>query len=138
MAAGNVDLIIDQGEDFTAQIYWTDYNDDPRPLTAPMSMDIKSPYGQTVAHLYTPDVDWPDDQIEPIKYNTDTGWLQIHIPATTTDTMPAGNYSYDLWVTVDSGKVKVEQQTQTVFQSVRLLQGKVTVNKRITATVANV
>lgn len=128
MAAGRIDLVIDQGEDWTAQIYWTDYYNDPHKVTAPMSMHVKSPLGQTVADLYTPDETWPAGEVAPILYNTETGWIQLHIPATQTNTIPPGNYNYDLFVNIDDGAEYVGTQ------SVRLLAGTVSVSKRITAS----
>lgn len=126
MAAGHVDLVIDQGEDWTVQLYWTDYYNDPHRVTAPMRMQIKSPLGQVVADLYTPDAAWPAGEVAPILYNSDTGWIQLHIPATQTDTIAPGNYFYDLFVNIDDGEEYVGTQ------SVRLITGNVSVSKRIT------
>lgn len=132
MAAGRADLVIDQGEDFTAQIYWTNYFDEPFPVVPPMRMHIRSSLGQTVADLYVPDTPAPDGTINPIEYNQSTGWVQLHIPESQTSTMPAGVYQYDLFVHVDAGDYQVAGQTQDFYQSVRLLWGQVSVNQRIT------
>lgn len=125
MAAGHVDLIIDQGEDWTVQIYWTDFYDDPQQLTHPLRMQIKSPLGQVVADLNST-LEVPENEFQPISYSTDTGWIQLHLADTETKTIPPGDYLYDLFVSVADGKVYPGKQ------QVRLIAGKVFVQKKVT------
>jgi hypothetical protein len=125
MAAGRVDLVIDQGADFTAQIVWNDFTDNPIPVTLPMRMSIKSPYGQVMLTLFPPD-ELPPDDVPAMTYNTDSGLIQIHISKTQADTLVGGVYSYDLFATVDDG------DAGTGDQLTRLLYGDVIVRPRIT------
>ena len=99
MAAGNVDLVIDQGEDWTAQIIWTDYYDNPVAVSTPMRMTIKSPYGAIVRELVVP-VSVGAGEIPEIAYNPESGLIQLHLDADQTRVLQPGAYPYDLWVSV--------------------------------------
>lgn len=124
--AETVPLVIDQGEDWTAQIVWTDSQDEPLPVIHPCRMDIKGLGGQILAQLYT-DPDLPEGELPTISLSTETGLMQLHIPAEQTVAMAAGMYQYDLFCTLDAGDGPVATQVS------RLLYGPVTVNKRVTA-----
>lgn len=123
--AETLPLVIDQGEDWTAQIVWTDDYDEPMPVIHPCRMAIREASGRTMAELYT-DPDIPDGDIPSISLSTETGLIQLHIPAEQTSYIPPGAYHYDLFVTLDSGGTPVTTQQR------RLLYGPVTVNKRVT------
>lgn len=125
MAAGRVDLVIDQGADFTAQLVWNDFTDNPIPVTLPMRMEVKSPYGQVMLTLFPPD-ELPPDDVPAMTYNTDSGLIQIHINKEQADTLVGGIYSYDLFVTVDDG------DAGTGDQLTRLIYGDVIVRPRTT------
>jgi hypothetical protein len=129
MAAGRVDFVIDQGEDFTCQLIWSDFTDNPVPVTTPMRMDIKSPYGEVVHSLIVPDPPLPPDEIPGITYNTTSGLIQLHIPAVVSDTIVGGIYAYDLFVSVDDGAAYAG------LQKTRLIQGQLTCRARITTGV---
>lgn len=126
MAAGRVDFVIDQGEDFTCQLIWSDFTDNPVPVTTPMRMDIKSPYGEVVHTLAPPDVELPAGEIPAITYNSTSGLIQLHIPSTISTTIPGGVYAYDLFVSVDDG------EAYAGIQKSRLIQGQVTCRARTT------
>lgn len=123
--AGRVDLYLDQGADFTAQVVWNDYTDNPIPVTVPMRMDVKSPLGTTVFSLLVPDP-LPPDSIPDLTYNTDNGMIQIHISKENAQLLTGGTYSYDLFATVDDG------DSGTGDQLVAVLYGNVIVRPRIT------
>ncbi len=125
MSAAHVDLVIDQGEDWSCQIYWTDYYNNPHKLAHPLRMEIRSSLGQTI-HTLVSDTVVPAGTIAPISYSTDTGWIQMHIPDETTKNFPPGIYSYDLFVTVNDGGKYAGNQ------AVRLIQGSMTVHARVT------
>lgn len=125
MAAGPVELIVDQGADYTAQLVWNDFTDNPIPVTDPLRMDVKSPYGQVMFTLFPPDP-MPPDEVPAITYNTDSGLIQIHMTKEQTDLLEGGTYSFDLFVTVDDGDVG------TGDQLVALLYGSVIVRPRTT------
>lgn len=125
MAAAHVDLVIDQGEDWSCQIYWTDFYNNPHKLAHPLRMEIRSSLGQTI-HTLNSDEDFPAGSIEPIAWSNETGWIQLHIPEESTKTFPPGIYSYDLFVSVNDGAVYAGHQ------QVRLIYGSMTVNARVT------
>ena len=115
-----------QGEDFTAQIIWTDDFGEPQRLTKPIRLDIVGAGSQTVVSLTTPDMELPEGEIPEISYSPDIGLIQIHIPNSQTVTLPPGRYHYDLFVTVSDDFEYAGNQIH------RLLVGQVVVNKRIT------
>lgn len=123
MPAANVPLIIDQGEDFTAQIIWTDDQGAAQAVTEPMRMDIAGAGGQIITSLDTAGV--PEGEIPEISYSSEIGLIQIHIPNAQTSALTPGMYQYDLFVTV-GGEVYGGPQRH------KLLAGDVIVNKRIT------
>jgi hypothetical protein len=125
MAGGPVDLIVDQGADFTAQIVWNDFTDNPVPVTLPMRMDVKSPFGTVMFSLFPPDT-LPPDEVPAMTYNTDSGMIQIHMTKEQTSLLEGGSYSYDLFATVDDG------DAGTGDQLVAVLYGTVNVRPRIT------
>lgn len=124
MPAANVPLIIDQGEDFTAQIIWTDDAGSAQAVTAPMRLDIAGAGGQIITSLDT-EVPADPDEIPELSYSSDIGLIQIHIPNSQTAALAPGQYQYDLFVTV-GGEVYGGPQRH------KLLAGDVIVNKRIT------
>lgn len=125
MTAENVPLVIDQGEDFSAQILWTDEFGQPQQIKAPMRLDVKAENNlSAVLSLTTPVV--PSTDIPQISYSADIGLIQLHIPKEMTIALPAGQYSYDMFVTINDGNAYAGDQV------VRLLVGTVTVNRRIT------
>lgn len=126
MAAGRVDFVVDQGEDFTAQLVWGDFTDNPIPVVPPIRMDLKSGANQIVHTMTVPDVALPAGEIPAITYNTDSGMIQLHIPKEVTATLTAGLYAYDLYCNVDDGAAYAG------LQQSRLIQGNIIVGSRTT------
>lgn len=126
MAAQNVPLIIDQGEDFTAQLVWTDEFGSAVNITTPMRLDIRAGGVLPILSLQTPTVTPPDGTIPQITYSPEIGLIQLHIPKEMTVAIPAGDYIYDMFVTVN------DDDTYAGNQVVRLMAGQATVNRRIT------
>lgn len=126
MPAVNVPLVIDQGEDFTAQIIWTDENGSAQPLIRPMRLDVVAGGSSPVISLTTPDTDVPDGTVPEISYSPELGLIQLHIPREQTSALPPGTYMYDFFVTINDGDVYAGNQ------QFRLLAGDVVVNRRIT------
>lgn len=126
MSAANVPLEIDQGEDWSVQIVWTDDYDEPQKIIAPARMDIKNLQGAVQISLETPDTEIPEGTIPDIGISEDIGLIQLHIEDTATAALQPGVYQYDLFVTVNDGDEYAGSQRQ------RILAGNVTVNKRIT------
>lgn len=126
MPAANVPLAIDQGEDFTMQIVWTDDFGRAQKMIAPMRMDIVGPGNSVILSLTTPVTDPPDGEIPEISYSTDVGIIQIHIPKAQTAALNPGVYNYDMFATVNDGDAYAGDQ------QFRLLVGQVVVNQRFT------
>lgn len=125
MSAANVPIDIDQGEDWTGTIVYTDDLDQPYNVIAPCRLDIKNYQGATQLSLTTPDV--PIDGVIPeIGLSSEEGLIQIHIEDVVTGALMPGTYKYDLFVTVDDGNEFAGSQIQ------RLIRGEVTVNQRVT------
>lgn len=126
MSAANVPLEIDQGEDWSVQIVWTDDYDEPMQIVAPCRLDIKNATGAVQISLLTPDVEVPQGTIPAIGVTEDIGLIQLHIEDTATAALQPGLYYYDLFVTVNDGDAYAGNQRQ------RIMAGQVLVNKRIT------
>lgn len=122
--SSNVDLEVDQGADFGAQLYWTSMDQEPFTVLSPMRMEIRDDVGNTLYTLAT--VDGTVSGTETILYNSDSGLIQLQIPAADTATFPAGRYSYDLFVTYQDNDVT------NATRFTRLIHGSVYVNKRVT------
>lgn len=126
MPAAIVPLVIDQGEDFTAQVIWNDDNGRAQNIVDPIRMDIVAAGNQPIISLSTPVEDIPDGMIPEISYSSEIGLIQIHIPKEQTDWLPPGVYAYDMFVTINDGDAYAGNQ------QFRLLAGDVVVNQRIT------
>jgi hypothetical protein len=126
VSAANVPMEIDQGEDWTSSIVYTDDFDLPYNVIAPARMDIKNVQGAIQLSLTTPESTPPEGTIPEIGISPEIGLLQIHIEDSVTAAMQPGVYKYDLFVTVNDGDEYAGNQVQ------RLIYGDVTVNQRVT------
>ena len=126
--AALVDLDIDQGADFGVQIYWTDAESNPFTVLSPMRMQIKSYVGTVIYTLQTDD-EAPLDATKTILYNSDSGLIQLAIPAADTALFPTGIHAYDLFVTYQDNEVTNATRLR------KLLSGSVNVFGRTTTGV---
>lgn len=126
--AGRVDLEIDQGADFGLQIFWVDGDQVPFTVLSPMRMEIRNETGQVAYALQTDDAA-PADAIKTIIYNSDSGLIQLNIPAVDTANLRPGTYFYDLFVTYVDNEVTLETRLK------RLIAGNISVNGRVTRNV---
>lgn len=118
-----VPLAIDQGADYSVQIYWTDAGNNPFTVLHPMRMDIRASTGQLIYSLTS---DSPNTEEQPnILYNSDSGLIQLTIPSSATAGFASGEYSYDLFVTYSDEAVGQAR-------SHRLIRGSVYVYGRVT------
>lgn len=124
--AGNADFDVDQGEDWTAQLVLTDFYDQPLPVTNPIRMDIKSPFGGVVATLVYDGQTPPPGAISAVIFNKETGMIQLHMDNAVTNSLSPGVYSYDLFATFDDNTGTPQVQ--------RVVFGSIYVNGRVTAT----
>jgi hypothetical protein len=131
MTAAHVPIEIDQGEDWTVQIVYTDDMDQPYHVVAPCRMDIKNKQGATQLSLMTPETPPPDGTIPDILLSRDIGLIQIHIEDSTTAALLPGVYKYDLFVTINDGDAYAGDQVQ------RLIEGEVIVNQRVTTLIGH-
>jgi len=126
MGAAYVPMEIDQGEDWTSSIVYTNDFDEPYNVIAPCRLDIKTPQGATQLSLTTPDSEVPPGTIPEIALSSEIGLLQLHIEDSVTANLLPGVYKYDLFITVNDGNEYAGNQVQ------RIIYGDVTVNQRVT------
>lgn len=124
--AENLTLSIDQGEDWTTDLVFTDDYNEPLSVVHPCRLDIKANTGGLLYTLET-NPDLPDGEVPTINLSTEIGLLQLHIEDSVTALFPPGDYHYDLFITVDDGS--------SGPQRLRPLYGQCQVHKRITAMV---
>lgn len=125
-AFAEVPIDLYQGEDFACQVVVTDQNGQPLNLIAPMQMDVKDRVGQLMLTLHTPTVTPGLGEIPEISYSNDIGLIQIFIERAVTSEIPAGQYSYDLFATVD------DNGAYSGDQRIPVLHGIVEVAQRVT------
>ena len=125
--AENVTLEIDQGEDWTTDLVFTDDYSEPLAVVHPCRMDIKAGTGSLLYTLET-NPDLPDGEIPTINLSTEIGLLQLHIEDSVTALFPPGEYLYDLFITVDDGSTAGPQR-------LRPLYGQCLIGKRVTQMV---
>ena len=128
MGAGVADFIIEQGADWTSQIYWvTEQTSEAIFARGPMSMDIVSPLtGQLLIRL--------DDGANG---GIDTGgapWgiIQLGIDHNTTLQFATGRYIYDLFCFSQGLATAPAGPAPQPLQRIRLLTGNVIVERRVT------
>jgi hypothetical protein len=122
-----IDLDIDQGADFGIQLYWTTMDQEPFVVLAPMRMEIRDDVGSTLYTLATSDGAAAGTQT--ILYNSDTGLIQLMIPASDTSNFPPGRYNYDLFVTYQDNDITNATRLH------KLARGSVYVDGRFTKNV---
>jgi hypothetical protein len=92
-----VDIHVDVGETFACQIYWTDQYDDPIEIAHPMKMTVAMQTPRTyISSSESPGA----NQYAYLTYNSATGFIQLSLPSSHTQTMTPGLYAYDLFVHV--------------------------------------
>lgn len=124
--AAYVPIDIYQGEDFAAQIVWTDELDDPQRIIAPCRLDCKNSAGQLQFTLETPETELAPGEIASITLSEDIGMIQLYMEDSVTAALVPGIYHYDLFATVDDGGIYTGAQRHPV------MYGPVTVSKRTT------
>lgn len=120
-----IDLEFVQGADYGVQIYWTSPDQEPFTVLSPMRMEIKDAVGNVI---YTLSTDGTDGEPN-ILYNSDSGLIQLRVPASATADFPVGRYDCDLFVTYQDNKVT------NATRVTRLFRGNAYVEKRITSSV---
>lgn len=127
--AAQMDITLDQGADWSCQLYWTRGDNRPYFLVAPMRMEIRDQVNNVAVTLQTNDSSTDDGDADPddrtILFNSETGLVQLELSDEQTDRLsPQNSYVYDLFV-------HHADETGTVRKK-RLVYGQVFVNGRIT------
>lgn len=121
MTASRTDLLIDQGADYTAHIYWLDENNIPYYIQPPIRMEIRTQAGQLVESFVAGVAG--DNNTSDLTYNADNGMIQLWISASRTSAIGPGTYYYDLFTNyLDGAAVRTN----------RLIEGRVEVRRKIT------
>jgi hypothetical protein len=115
---------ITQGEDFAAQIYWSDELGDPQSLTTPCRMDVRDTdnalvmqfkTGNTVASQAT------------LVLSANAGFLQMSCPKEVTRVLQAGRYRFDLFVTANNGVQPFPAQVVPILEGWIDIQARTTI-----------
>lgn len=127
METARIDLIINQGEDWAVQMIFTDERDRAMNLVNPFRMDIRDTTGQVQHTLETDDTD-PTLQngVPGIVVSSSIGLVQLYLDDAVTSDLVPGLYYYDIFGHCDDGNAYAGDQV------IRLAQGTVNVQKRIT------
>lgn len=127
-AAGRANVSVIQGEDFVAQIFWSDNLNQPYTLCHPAKMQVRTKRGGLVLELSS-----QSEQAQGLVLAEEQGLIQVYIPASVTSRLPVGSYSYDLFVTYESRTTGFGAATQTVQKHVkRVVAGNFNVEDRVT------
>jgi len=116
--AAVVDLEADQGADFGFQLYWLDPTMTPYQLLEPMRMEVRRLDDLQLVTAVSSGAG--------ITFNPAGGLIQVLIPASTTDTIKADTYVYDLFVSY--------QENPTSTRRRRLIRGRFILNQKVTQT----
>jgi len=129
MTAARVDLSVDQGEDYYAQVFWLDMTDLSIEIRGPAYMDIKDSAGQYVYRLSSPDAPVVVGIEQNLIISETGGCIEITIPNADTSVIAPGNYIYDMFV---SYPVFDNTGAETGTRRKRLMAGSVQVATQIT------
>jgi hypothetical protein len=110
--ADAVEIELTVGEDFAAQIFWTDEYGDPVPVAEPALLDVKDANGQIAMRFATTS----DAATQPkLVISGFIGFFQLTAPSVVTRTLTPGKYLFDLFAAVaDSAPPFSSQQRQVI------------------------
>lgn len=98
--AMEIEITVDCGADFVAQIFYTGEDSEPIGIQAPCRMDVKDMGGHTAMTLQT-GVAAEDIPNQPtILIDGGQGFFQISIPRVLTANLTPGRYMFDLFATL--------------------------------------
>ena len=112
--AEQVDLVLVRGEDYVAQIFWSDQWNEPVPVTEPVEATVKDMVGQTVLRF----VSATDPNVGPCITHNSQGFFQLTVPSSRTWTLASGTYTFDLWADVVDSAAPFTGQRQQVVQGI--------------------
>ena len=119
-----IELQVVQGEDYVAQMVWTDEYNNPVPCSSPAMMDVVDATGSIVLRF----VPYVDPTSGPcLTMASAPGTIQISIPAAWTSAVPAGTYACDLFATAATNTSPfVNGQLQQVFSGTLVMYPRIT------------
>jgi len=98
----NLEIELTAGEDFAAQIYWTDEDGDPIPIQEPCRLEVRDSAGLLVMQFATENAASYATKAAIILTGSQ-GLMQISVPTSITKTVAPGTYLFDLWATTADG-----------------------------------
>lgn len=109
-----IEINIDIGEDFAAQIMWTDDDGIGYPITTPCRMDVRDTEGTLVMQFETGNTGATEATITLTSVD---GFMQLTAPASVTTAIEPGSYLADLFATVDNTSTPFADQLVKVFSA---------------------
>lgn len=103
-----VEINIDIGEDFAAQLYWVDEFNNPIDVIAPCRMDAKDAEGTVVLSFRTGNTAATESTITL----GGQGFIQLTSPKAITEDLEPGSYACDLFATVNNNSVFEDQEVK--------------------------
>jgi hypothetical protein len=125
--AGQLNLEIEKGATFKHTIRWQQVNGEPVDVTGCTALlqvrKTQSPTGDHIISIasYTEPIGAPTPWRVDITITEASGQFDIDVPATVTDDLEAGEWYYDMKVTLVGGEVY------------RLIEGRMTIDEQVTA-----
>lgn len=107
-----VEIEVVIGEDFAAQIFWTDEYSNPIPITDPVLMDVLDANGQ-IAMRFTSSSNVDTDP--HLSFTGYIGFLQLTAPRSVTETLIPGSYAFDLFAAVSDSSAPFNRQIKQVI-----------------------
>lgn len=119
-----LELHVDIGEDWVAQIFWSDEYNDPITAAEPILADVKDANGQIAIRF----VSASDPQTEPhIQSSGFSGFFQLSIPKEWTVKLVPGRYLFDLFSGVADSSPPFQDQQQKVCEGFLVAHSRTTV-----------
>lgn len=106
-----LEIDVDLGEDFAAQIFWTDEDGEAIPITTPCRLEARDARGVLALQFATGNTTSSE---ATITITGSQGLLQLSCPKELTRTLTQGRYAFDLFATVDGGVSPFTAQMQKV------------------------
>jgi len=91
-----------QGEDFSAQIYWTDEDGNAMPCTTPGRLEVRDMYGAMLLQFASENAGSVATKAALVITGSD-GIMQISAPRSVTTPLVPGRYLFDLFAVANNG-----------------------------------
>ena len=115
-----------QGEDFVAQIYWTDEDGEPLKIQTPCRMEVRNPANQIILQFDTSDTG-NTATLAALVITGAQGLMQISCPKTVSKLVAVGTYPFDLWATLDEGVAPFAAQLTKVAEGAFIVSSRTTI-----------